>query len=274
MCPKGLVISTPVVSPPSEPKVLADPHMIYRFKGESFDLLLLPVGASPERIAMLCVKPDHDLWRVSSAEQAFKLFERNFPQLRVRDLFSEGEMSTFVSEKPMSFTPVARPMSLVGTFDRDGLDNGSSGVLFLGDSAHSFPPDTAQGINAALEDVRVLKSVLEDSACWHSLRDVLKEYERKRDQEIWDLMTLARSSSPYQYEQNWVGSLGHKLNIAVRAALSNVAPVLFHPIADTLIRQNYDYSEVLRMSDRTTRNLTVLALSVVAVPVVKMLVSV
>eukprot|EP00177_Eucheuma_denticulatum_P001333 GFKZ01002421.1.p1 GENE.GFKZ01002421.1~~GFKZ01002421.1.p1 ORF type:complete len:484 (-),score=50.81 GFKZ01002421.1:581-2032(-) len=267
MCPKGLGISTPIISPPGEAKVLAEPHVVYRFHGESFDLLFLPVGASSKRIAMLCVKPDHDVWRVSSVDEAFNLFERNFPQLRIRDLFSEDEMKTFVAEKPMSFTPVARPMSLVGTFGRDGVDNGSSGVLFLGDAAHSFPPDTAQGINSALEDVRVLRSVLEEAASWHSLQDVLKAYERQRDEEIWDLMALARSSSPYQYEQNWIGSVGHKANKALREALSKVAPALFHPMADTLIRQNYEYSEVRRMSDRTTQNLTVLALAIVTVSV-------
>lgn len=222
---------------------------------------------------MVCVKPTHDLWRAASAKDAYVLFERNFPQLRVRDMFSEEEMTRFASEKPMSFSPIERPMSLVGMFKSENEHSKPSGVLFLGDSAHSFPPDTAQGINCALEDVRVLKRVLEDVGDKGSLTNALETYEKRRDGEIWELMRLAEKSSPYQYQQNWMGYFGYMLNKTVRATLSGFAPALFHPDADTLIRQDYEYSQVRRLSDSTTRNMVVLSLSLVALPLMNMVVS-
>lgn len=278
MCPKGLVLSAPIISAPNAKKTItADPNKIYRFRGSDkiddlsrFDLLLLPVGAHDsklDRIGMLCVKGDHCVWDAANAQEAYGMFEQNFPQLRIRDMFSEAEMAKFVSEKPAPFTPVERPMSLVGTFKKRGEQEALSGVVFLGDAAHSFPSDTAQGINCALEDVRIFKETIEEvgknCASWKA---VLDTYEAKRNPEIWDLMRVARTGSPYQYGQNKFGLFQYNLNKALRANLHAVAPALFQPNMDTLVRQNYNYSDVRKLADGTTRNIVVFFVSLIAVP--------
>lgn len=278
MCPKGLVLSSPIICPSNAEKTItADPTKIYRLKGSDkndhhskFDLLLLPVGATDsklDRIGMLCLKGSHCIWDVANAEEAFKMFEKNFPQLRVRKMFSEVEMTKFVSEKPAAFTPIERPMSLVGTFkQRDGRET-LAGIVFLGDAAHSFPSDTAQGINCALEDVRVFKETIEKVGKNRApLRAVLETYEARRDREIWDLMRVARIGSPYQYGQSKFGLLKYNLNKALRESLHAVAPALFQPNMDTLVRQNYNYSDVRKLADGTTRNIVIFFMSFVVVP--------
>lgn len=283
MCPKGLVLSTALVSAPGAVKaVTADPSKIYRFKGShkngadsKFDLLLLPVGAIDsklDRIGMLCVKGDHPVWSAKNAEEAYTMFEKNFPQMRVRDVFTEAEMSKFVSEKPAPFTPVERPMSLVGMFKAEDGREALSGIVFLGDAAHSFPTDIAQGINCAMEDVRVFMETIEEKGnSRESLKELLETYEVKRNREIWDLMRMARIGSPHQYGQSKIGSLSHNVNKSLRASLHALAPALFQPNMDTLVRQNYNYSEVRKLADGTTRNILLCVGSLIIVPFVAML---
>lgn len=275
MCPKGLRLSENIISAPGHPIETADPSTIYRFTSaptkSGFDLLLLPVGSADSaraRVATFCVKESHCIWQAHTVEEAYKIFESNFPQLRIRDLFSEVEMATFVSERPAPFTPIERPKSIVGTFKTNYVKQDKcGGIIFLGDAAHSFPPDTAQGVNSAMEDIRVLSHVIDEGISkGENLASMLETYEAKRNREIWALMELAKSASPCQYGQNWFGTVIENMNKSVRRNLSKLMPILFHPSADTLIRQDYDYSEVRRLSDATTRNILIGTFSLLAIP--------
>ena len=54
----------------------------------------------------------------------------------------------------------------------------SSGVLLLGDAIHCFPPDLAQGVNAALQDVVVLSDAM--AQCGDDVAAAAREYEQRR----------------------------------------------------------------------------------------------
>lgn len=273
MSPKGLALGVrPIISAAGRPDEFAEPTMIYRFLGkegaeDAFDIILLPVGAPEEerraRVGVICVPETHPLLAVKDAEEGLKLFERNFPQLRIRDLISVDEMRTFLETDARPFPEVQRPLSLVGRFR-----SGGGSIMFLGDAAHSFPPDTAQGIQSAFEDVRVFKQVLDAAAPSVTVHQVAKVYEGKRDKEIWALMKLCLFASPFQYGQSWAGQMRHRVDKNLRSGLSVIAPWLFQPNADTLIRQGLSYEEVTRRSRGTTRNLLLLGISIVTTPLI------
>jgi hypothetical protein len=52
-----------------------------------FNIVFVPVGSddSGGRFGIIVRKGDHDVWRLSTVEDAFKLFEENFPQMLVRE---------------------------------------------------------------------------------------------------------------------------------------------------------------------------------------------
>lgn len=279
MCPKGILLSaTPQLTRPdhSSAAKLVDPTHVYKLVGDPsyehrFDLLLLPVG-NPDvqrvRIAMLCLPPDHELWHTYSVHDAFHVFERSFPRLNVRDIISPAEMARLIEEKPMPFCHIQRPDSLVGLFKHADPAAPSKGIVFLGDSAHAFPPDLAQGINSALEDVRVFHDVVREfGSDRRSLRAVLRNYELRREPEVRHLLRLMRNGAAYQYGQNSLASLAYSLHARLRSVLQRLAPRRFHPVVDTLIRQNYDYSEVSSMERESAINTALLLISALVVPV-------
>lgn len=288
MCPKGIVLSSPpvVTLPDGSTATLADRTTVYTIKGNPaykhrFDLLLLPLGnphVKHSPIAMLCLTPAHQLWNTHSVHDAFAIFHHNFPNLNVRHLITPAEMARLIEEKPMPFCHIQRPNSIAGIFKHnrpaaaaDAADAADAppprGIVFMGDAAHAFPPDLAQGINSALEDVRVFNLVLQQfGADRASLRTVLHNYEQRRNAEIWHLIKLMHNGAAYQYGQNRLALMAYQTNKCVRNALCAVAPHMFHPVVDTLIRQDYDYAEVRSMARKSVINTILLAMSALVVP--------
>lgn len=157
VCITGLTLDeSPVISKPGEPIMLAMPSVIYRLHGEKkgrakdevFSMMILPVssGRNVNRRAAISVSEGHKLLTIKNVDEMFALFRANFPQLDIDALISVEEMESFVKTPANRFPPVQRPMSLAAYF-------GTGGMAFVGDSAHSFPTDSAQGINSAFQDV-------------------------------------------------------------------------------------------------------------------------
>ncbi|GAB0497525.1 hypothetical protein MMPV_008860 [Pyropia vietnamensis] len=272
---KGVVLdSRPIISPPGAPVQYAEASVTYTLRGARvgrnpstvFDMLVLPVSgqAGVSRRGAITVSPGHALLEVKDTDEALQLFRDNFPQLRVDDFVSREEMDKFVMIRASEFPPITRPYSLVARF-RHAPRQG--GVLFIGDAAHAFPPDAAQGINSAMQDVDALLGVARSiTASRASVHDLLSAYEKARHAETWALMELAAVAAPYQYGQNRLGAARAAASKSLRGALAAVAPGIVWPHVDKLIRQGLTYDAVRRRNRRSLAAIRVLGAALLLAP--------
>lgn len=213
-----------------------------------FPVSAMDVDAMGGYLASMPRRPDHDLWALSNVEDAFKMFEENFPQIDIRKCITPENMKEFIDCKPTTFGYVSRRNSLVAGI---GLER-SGGVVLLGDAAHSFPPDIGQGVSTGLEDARLFAEVLDKCGEDCGLQDVLQLYEQKRDDDISALMKIAQVAYPYQYGQNKFRSLLHNVNVLVRRQLSNSFPGLMYPAMISMVGDDLPFREIARRADKTT----------------------
>lgn len=198
-------------------------------------------------------RPDHKLWELRDAEEGFKLFEENFPQIDIRKCITTESMKEFIECRPSKFGYVSRRGSLVANVGRDG----SGGVVLLGDAAHSFPPDIGQGVSVGLEDARLFAEILGSCEQDCHLREILQLYERRRDDDTSALMKIAQVAAPYQYGQNKFRLQLYGLNVMTRRALADVFPGLMYPALISMVAEDSSYRDMLRKAERTTVLLSV-----------------
>lgn len=273
---KGIVMNeSPVLSQEGEEVMVATPSVIYNLRGDRnnrskesvFDMILLPVCAGKEekRRAALCIEGNHRILSITDVDEMYDLFKENFPQLQVEKIFSRDEMTVFTETPASTFPAIKRPMSLVGHFKNS---TNPSSIVFIGDSAHSFPPDAAQGTNSTLQDIEALMITLQDSSDTDSWKQILEKYEKKRNGETWALLQLMSIAAPYQYKQDIVGYSGYMLNKNIRKKLSGVLPGMVHEDVDTLIRQGMSYKQVRLFNNITKFTFSLLTASIVALPLI------
>ena len=267
----GLPYKTLVCGPcPSLPEKQADgttkdtpakPDELYTFvgtlKGADFtQLSLMPVGSDPKspRVAVMTVPKNQTIWKADTADAAFDLLQGNFPYLNLRSLVTEREMGRFAAAKASHFPPIQRCNSLVGT------RGDTSGVCFIGDAAHAFPPDLGQGVNSALEDVTCLADALSEN---DKLSDALRAYEDGRSEDVDALLRLMQLGNPYQYRQNLFRLRLVFFNSLIRSVLNGLAPRLFHPKIFLMISDGR-YRDVLRRENVTTQRIYVLVAALIA----------
>lgn len=233
-----------------------------RQRREVFNMGALPVGkdVSAGRTGTIVLRPDHGLWETRSPEATYQLFERNFPQLvSVRSVIAGDEMKRFASTKASKFPSIQRVRSLVGHAE-------GSGVVFIGDAAHCFPPDLGQGVNSALDDVVVLCRHLDAAdAAGKDLAHALASFEEERDEDVSALMRLQKVGAPYQYGQSKAGALLWFVNQKLRLTLADLAPAVFHQQIFSSINSDQRYSEILMQADATTRRIWILV-SIILLP--------
>lgn len=220
----------------------------------------------------IVIRPSNNaLWAVKDVEEAYKLFETNFPQFPVRQCVTMESMRAFVTARPSAFGKVRRRKSIAvhvgeGT-DRTDVEQ-SGGVLFLGDSAHSFPPDSGQGVSAAFQDVQVLMQVLDKSVKDSSIGNFLQGYEVAREDDLEGLMTVARFCGPYQYRQSRIGSILSLANHALRRKLAKLFPGVMHPTIMDMMASDLSYGEIAQLASKTTQRLYIGVFSIIILPVI------
>ena len=108
-------------------------------------------------------------------------FDTNFPG--VTDLISEEDLiSSFLSNPHLPLISLkCRP-----------YHHGSSGVI-VGDAAHAMVPFYGQGMNAGMEDVRILFSIFDKHACFDETNDPTDESSKSSDGRT------TRSNALYEY---------------------------------------------------------------------------
>ena len=150
------------------------------------------------RPANVISRPDHDLWKLTDGEDVRKFMQNCFPRMQFQPeaeggIISDVEWERFAKAKGLSFPFCQYSPGLVVSSSANDDNEGEAldcGVVLLGDAAHSFPPDTGQGINAGLSDVVYLDHVLKNDGESIRLSKALRQYEKKRAPEVGKTLRL------------------------------------------------------------------------------------
>lgn len=241
----------------SDGSLPAQPGMMYVCKGRSFNMGLLCVGSDPSlpRIGTITQPVSSPLWQLSTVDQYWAAFEENFPTLPLREMVAEGAMEAFAAGSTVAFPTPLMPEALGG-----GV--GTTGIVLIGDAAHTFPPDLGQGVNAALEDVCVLVDLLgggEDAgAAAVAGTDPVRlavAYHAARWDDVAALIRMMQVGAPYQYGQDKLRRAAWGLGVVARVRLANVAPALCAPPVFTAVNTTVPYAEIWRQEKATKRRL-------------------
>lgn len=270
---KGIILNdSPIVSSPGAPPEYAEPSVIYTMFGQEenrpknsvFNMILLPVcaGKDVDRRAAIAMPQGHKLLSITDVDEAYDLFKENFPQLRVKELISREQMKTFIEFPASTFPPIERPMSLVAHFRNTAQ---GCGVIFVGDSAHSFPPDAAQGTNSTFQDVEDLLEIVSNVGEHVTVDQLLVRYEEARDEETWLLSDIISSAASMQYKQNKLGYMRYTVNKQVRGTLSKILPRVFSEDLDSLVRQGLSYRAIRHRDRLSILGITVLVPALITV---------
>merc|ERR1711957_132564 len=87
-------------------------------------------------------RPNHKFWTINSGKEMKEYVLENLKRMPF-DMISDEEWDRFAKAKGTSF-----PYCQYSPGLQASPENGNCGIVLLGDSAHSFPPDIGQGINA------------------------------------------------------------------------------------------------------------------------------
>lgn len=144
----------------------------------------------------------------------------------------------------------------------------SSSVVILGDAAHAMVPFYGQGMNAGLEDVRVLFETLDKHVKTpHGRREAFKQYTALRTPDAHAINDLALRN--YQEMRSDVKSPLYRLRKAIEEGLSKHIPSLgFATQYSRVSFGNMRYSDIDKLAARQGRILSVAGLLTVVSPVV------
>jgi len=208
----------------------------------------------------IITRPNHQVWKLQNASQVKAWFQAAFPRMDFDSLVDDTEWERFAAASGTKF-PYCQHSKGVAVSSPDG----QAGVALVGDSAHAFPPDIGQGINAGLMDVialdRALRGddIVKGNATGRfpaSLGQALDRYQRNRVPEHRALIRLARFGAPYQYNQPWRRDrLGKKMwtaNVVFRVALHKLSRGLIPRTAILMAQDSkLTFRQVMRRADST-----------------------
>lgn len=205
-------------------------------------------------LVSISMEANSSLWKVKSVDEAFELLQGNFPQMRMRDAFSQETMERFVNGNCILIPLVSRIASLVGFV---GKHSSGGGVVILGDAAHSFPPDFGQGLNSGLEDVNEFISILENGAQNSKLHDLLALFERGRMDDILGLVEICSFNS-HLGERRPLHRIVGIIDMKLRTLLSVWFPQWFYPGVVAMLSKGWSYGLIRRRFRVTTKRIFVL----------------
>ena len=145
----------------------------------SRDTLRLSILAQKDPYSMaarpinICTEPNHDIWNPAIIQQddggksVKAFFQKAHPRYDWDRIVADDEWALFAATEGSRFPPCQYSPGLYVASKGNANANAtgsSAGVVLLGDALHSFPPDTGQGVNAALCDIMALKASFEEAA--------------------------------------------------------------------------------------------------------------
>ncbi|WP_013334478.1 FAD-dependent oxidoreductase [Gloeothece verrucosa] len=232
---------------------------VFQDRHKKLSLGLLPFKNSLQpRTANIITYRDHYIWQLKTPKEFEQFLKESFPQLPLDKIVPPEEFARFMASKGGKFPIPQYCPQFWKILEESGLNSPSkTAILLLGDAIHSFPPDLGQGVNSALEDIYLLKDLLNETK--DDLSQALPRYQELRLPDVKALIRLVQVSYPWQYNQNLFQKRLWNINFLLRLVLSRLFPFLFSPHSFLLI-QNHElsYSEILAKSNRTTLALGIL----------------
>ncbi|CAM9233705.1 unnamed protein product [Discosporangium mesarthrocarpum] len=240
-----------------------------------------PVEGGFQGSGNFIARPDHEIWKIQTAEELRKWLSSSFPQLPLAEHVGDEELERFVSSRGGRF-PDPQYCPALQWVDKDALGTSSQaraeraepgardgggqyGVVLLGDAIHAFPPDLGQGVNSALADVRLLEQALNDAE--DHLGKALPAFEETHAPDCKALVRLCQIGYPWQYKQPApVGTRLWAANFALRLLLNKLFPSVFHRQAFMLVQTGFHlrYRDILAKANETTRRLLMVGAAVMA----------
>merc|ERR1719265_634490 len=210
--------------------------------GSKLRLGILPVR--PEcgmRTANLITRADDEFWDVSSLDQLREYAGKQWPHFPIFDLASEEELTRF-AEDPGGRFPQPQYSPSAAWTPAAGASGGAAGAeamgaVLVGDALHAFPPDLGQGVNSALQDVMVLRSVLEAEGD-ASPAAAAQRYAEERTPDVLALVEMMQVAAPYQYGQSAWGSKLWMGSFLARFLLNKELPHIFDLPAFRLVQHS------------------------------------
>lgn len=198
-------------------------------------------------------RPNHKLLTLKTGKEVKDWFQQIFQRVEWDEIVNDEEWERFAKSDGLAFPPCQYSPGLQAS-----NTDGDSGIVLLGDAAHSFSPDIGQGINAGLMDVIQFGECLrKGKEKKEKLSVLLKAYEKIRAPETRALIRIARFGSPYQYNQplrkDRVGKTLWTMNFALRLLLNKISFGIF-PKQMIMLLQDYSltYRQVARKADLGT----------------------
>lgn len=237
-----------------------------------FNMGMFPIHQDEQKrigglLATVAWQPGCDVWKLSSVEEGYALFQENFPQIDVRKWIREKDMKAFVEAEALTMPSISRPKSIGAFIGVQGEDVGRGGVVLVGDAAHSFPPNLGMGLNVGFEDVSALMEAIDDASADGSVWDIVHKYEEKRDENIDGALELNRVTVIDHYGKTTVVGKLRPLNNNLRTKLSKLLPGVFSPPMINMVAQRVPYGEAMMRGRQTTRRLVVGFASLLVVPI-------
>ncbi len=232
-------------------------------RNRSLSLGLLPTkDDTAPRTANIITYPDHPIWNLNTGEQVLQFLEQDFPQVPIRQIVSINEANQFAKSDGGVFPVPQFSPRLHYLLKQQASEQISAGVVLLGDAIHCFPPDSGQGVNAALEDVSVLNDILCQSH--DDLAEALPQYETVRLPDVKAVARLAQIAAPWQYNQNrWRGRLW-AMQVFLRFGISRLLPIVSPPAFFLLQNHQQSYQEIWHREQQGSQRLKVLSLILVS----------
>jgi kynurenine 3-monooxygenase len=189
----------------------------------------LAVPQLDETVSCVITFPHQDetVTRLATPEAAIAFFAQHFPETAT--LLTPSEAEAFL----------ARPLSNLVTI-RCNRYHQEGRVLLIGDAAHAVSPSLGQGGNAALEDVMLFDSLLDD--CDDNWAIALPQFTLRRQPDADALLELSDHAFPLSKWLFLELMIRRRLSKSLHATLPQFfSPFLFDLISETTL----PYAEIL-----------------------------
>ena len=223
-------------------KFRISPHHLHIWPGNEFMFIALP--SSDKSFTCTLFAPSSQYTELESSPTAILgFFDRHFPGVCPELITPDALKDQFASNPHLPL------MSLKCKPHHFG-----SSVVIIGDAAHAILPFYGQGLNAGLEDVRVLFDELDRRGVYDlnssldlrsvSRRAALQAYTSKRFPDVYAINDLSKEN--YLEMRSGVKSPLYKIRKAVEETVDSYAPRLgFRTQYSRISFSNQRYSEVI-----------------------------